>query len=212
MHSFKNWLFGESDTKAIDAYGRDLTETQRQEHVAEELDEIENVEYDQIHGFVKTNRKLVDQKFVPTANGTPFQKPGDTNDTYGVGSDGTITIVTIGELRKKAATLFHCYDNHYQRFLDAPKFWEELQKIKHEKTGKSYHDLFIDKIVRGTVPVESEKKLTEYGDVIETAFELAKRHRLCRKPRHTATTVVDKKERSPEPKSDNNSLWNWLLR
>jgi len=211
MKSFKNWLFGESTEKnTFDVYGRqESNDLILEENRINDLNEIEEIEKRNSHSKRMSFRNS--KKYVAAAPGVPndgeLRNSEDKQNTFSVNGYGQVNIVTVGELKKKAATLHYSYNNHYQQFLDAPKFWNELQKIKHEKTRMSYHDLFLDKIVMGDLPIETERKLTEYGDVIETAYELAKRYKLIFK------RPVEKKIEEPVKceQSNGGGLWYWLL-
>lgn len=83
------------------------------------------------------------------------------------------------KLKLKSERLYRAYEDNYAGFLQATKFWEQLQKIKYEETKQSYHDLFIEKIVGCSAPMGNSNRLARYSDVINTAFYLAVKAKLC---------------------------------
>ena len=82
------------------------------------------------------------------------------------------------KLRIKAERLYRAYESEYENFLKADCFWEQLHKIKFDKES-SYHDIFTEKVVGCSTPMWNTDKLAKYSDVINTAFYLAVKNKLC---------------------------------
>jgi hypothetical protein len=121
---------------------------------------------------------------------------------------GIIEITSNGELKKKAQILFDCYEYNYKKMFENKKFWKELEKIKDHQTNQSYHDILITKIVNGAFPIGNEKILIKYADVIETAYTIAVKLKLCKpilnKQKGGSEEVITKKHL--EEKSESNFI------
>jgi len=128
----------------------------------------------------------------------PKHCPAKTIDgTLDIDDQGNVIVVPLIELAQKASALFYAYENNYRKFLDTPKFWNDLVRFRHVN-GTTYDAIFLERIVFGAAPVQSERKLREYGDVIQTAYSLAVKYRLC----GCASNSNSKKKNRKSRKSD----------
>jgi hypothetical protein len=171
-----NWFWGPNPNET-DYFGRantngtNGTNTEQQQLAFRQYEEYIERQKETRLEDIETNETML--------RALPKHCPGKSLDgTLDIDAQGNVVVVPLTELAQKARALFHAYENNYRKFLNTPKFWNELVRFRHI-SGTSYDALFLERIVFGAAPVQSERKLREYGDVIEIAYSLAVKYRLC---------------------------------